>query len=708
MPNNGASTLNTNNLNNLSTGGVTLTTAVAPVQTIVQKKAILDEEKRRHSVATPFNVCIKQEPEQFEQFVYGADLKRGNDDKDGQLMKRKRYVAGNKNASKLSSNSQDNTNFQAYSNTTQPQPGSENVKIERNEDSFVEIRKLLENKLTTDDRDTGNDDLSLPVQDQQQQQTAVFVQDHTINNLNNLNFGFRPIGNAGIINGNGNVNHQTGTIKLKLQNNNFVDLSSQQQQQQQQQSQQQQQQQTQILTQPQQQQQQQQQFNLSNIDSVGNSCSSPFTTSSTCSTPVSLNSVSRSRNSSGQNNVGPVRIQNLQNFDSGISLASSSSGSYFSGQSSMLSSIRQVNMNGVLSRARHSSGPGGPISRHVVNTINYGRSNSLSPMIDEIESFPNTFQSLSSSVNSPLAYDVNLNTVFHENSNNIANNSVNNSNSLSLGNPSVRLMQRQRHASTPYGGVYSSINSSNNNSFMLHSSQRDDSTLKMILNRSQSVPLNEMLQKVNDPLFHDLDDVVGLGTTSDQQFGLFDQTDQQQQQQQQLLAMGGGNSMPGTPQDAFKIPQNDTDDQQFLSGTNLEDLLGGDAASDAILDSDLLISETMQLDDTSGRSGVCVVRDNVVGNGNVTMSGGSGGNSVGNGGPQSSNNAYEDLLLDSDSAQNGTLSGQMVFQSGLSVDEPFRNCDTMASFGNSLDILNGQQSTGLDDAFVMDDVFKFA
>lgn len=224
-------------------------------------------------------------------------------------------------------------------------------------------------------------------------------------------------------------------------------------------------------------------------------------------TPISM---SRSRNNSGQSSFGAFRQTTpLQatNFDSGVSSISSSPfvsphSTPVPGGGLRLRPHETTNIARNLARVRHSSGPGGPSTRsQVSNVLSYHRSNSLSPMVSGEGSFfgfstnPTFYgissQSLSSAGSTATAtfgevptsklVDVLTQTdtkqsgeMFH------FNGQLEN-----LPYQGKAMHQRQRHFSNPYGEMSS-------NSALL----KPDGTesLKMLLHRSQSVPLSEMLQ----------------------------------------------------------------------------------------------------------------------------------------------------------------------------------------------------------------------
>lgn len=226
--------------------------------------------------------------------------------------------------------------------------------------------------------------------------------------------------------------------------------------------------------------------------------SSPFV--SPRNTPIPTGSISRSRNNSGQSSYSNYRQTPLQSFDSGVSSIASSP--FISPQTTPIPGTRMrvmdnANISRNITRARHSSGPGGPINRsQISNIMLYNRSNSLSPMIGEN---PNLFHNQnfinsSLSLNTMNGTNVN-NKMFNEdlmNKLNVVNQSsqaqpkdilnmgVDFHSEMNNNNNPVKL--RQRHFSNPYGGVPTLVKS------------EETETFKALLSRSQSVPLHQMFE----------------------------------------------------------------------------------------------------------------------------------------------------------------------------------------------------------------------
>jgi len=238
-----------------------------------------------------------------------------------------------------------------------------------------------------------------------------------------------------------------------------------------------------------------------------------------------------------------------------------------------------------LVRVRHSSGPGGPINRSQVSNVQaYHRSNSLSPMVTDSNGFAftnvNFYANSVPSLNSVVTTGPKM---FHD----IQQVNGNNNNKLvnvltqtepkqtpemlqfnvqldSMPYQAKAMHQRQRHFSTPYGAMAS-------NSALMKPEEGE--SLKMLLNRSQSVPLSEMFL---DPSSLDgspgqFDSFAGLGSTA-------------------MSAMEPtiSKSYPTTPlcTDSFKLPQstsmgtsaasvanNGMEVNNFLSDATIDDLL---------------------------------------------------------------------------------------------------------------------------------------
>lgn len=264
------------------------------------------------------------------------------------------------------------------------------------------------------------------------------------------------------------------------------------------------------------------------------------------------NSMSRSRNNSGQSNYsnsnqyrqttpmlsgaggcGGSSNNNNNNFDSGVSSISSSP--FISPHPTPVPCTARImnrmeNANNSLQtnnfRQRHSSGPGGPINRTVSNVMAYHRSNSLSPMvITDGSYFLNNSNNNNNNNNNSPSYLLNsLNSDLMSSTNNsgnkcnvvtqtdlkpgfdVASNMLPSFNSTMENFPFMSKL-RQRHFSNPYGAVNSNNsalmkpetpgnnnNNNNNSTITADTGTSSDESLKMLLSRSQSVPLT-------DPLF---------------------------------------------------------------------------------------------------------------------------------------------------------------------------------------------------------------
>lgn len=244
------------------------------------------------------------------------------------------------------------------------------------------------------------------------------------------------------------------------------------------------------------------------------------------------NSMSRSRNNSGQSNYSNNNYRQTpmisgnglaggntncnNNFDSGVSSISSSP--FISPHSTpvpctarLINRLENGNNLSNSLRVRHSSGPGGPINRPVSNVMAYHRSNSLSPMIISDNYF---LSNNNNNISNPSSYLNSLNSdLMLSKCNVVTQTDLKSGQEGQLMLPSfnsqldnypflAKSQLRQRHFSNPYGAVNSNsalmkpetpgnatINSSN--------SPSNDESIKALLNRSQSVPLNPIFQTAN-------------------------------------------------------------------------------------------------------------------------------------------------------------------------------------------------------------------
>lgn len=546
----------------------------------------LEIDKRRNSVsANTFNFdsnvkCkIKKEFDTHESFIVDnndKNYKRQCDEKDLEFMAKKRHIGENLSNmantiigtdlngtssvpnSDLKVNELETEALYDYLNTNVLPNVFENNNLtdgkECNKDSFVQIRKLLENHLGNNNEtanpagsveSTMSNQLYLEHSNSNSKSTYQFD-----NQLQNLDIG----SNCSIQNsGNTSIQSQVppspntrrhafnfqpisprntptipenSTLDMNMFNkatntNNFNGFNS--------------------SSGSVEQQQQQQSINSINVgpSQPASETNSPFV--SPRNTPISLCSMPRSRNSSGQSSTysstnnsssttttnNNYRATSLQNFDSGVSSISSSP--FVSPHSTPIPvsyrfrSLDNANISRNMARVRHSSGPGGPVTNRppISNIMIYNRSNSLSPMVsDFINHNWCSSQNLHVTLNAAASVDGSVK-LFNEDLLNKLNTEENKSNlqllpfdipfNTDLNNISFqpKTLQRQRHFSNPYGGAAT-------NSALMKSDEND--SLQTLANRSQSVPLNEFKMFQSDLLdesrFNFMDDPISSNSTN--------------------------------------------------------------------------------------------------------------------------------------------------------------------------------------------------
>ncbi|KPL93583.1 DNA-binding protein RFX5-like protein [Sarcoptes scabiei] len=247
---------------------------------------------------------------------------------------------------------------------------------------------------------------------------------------------------------------------------------------------------------------------------------SPFMSPRNTPNSVGGGSFPRSRNNSGQSSYSNYRRTPLQNLDSGVSSISSSP--FISPQSTPIPSsckVRSIEIsnNNVCRslnfRARHNSGPVEAIFNHNHPITDYMRSNSLSPMIvnesvffsnlpivsternidpNQQLSSPPALTTTTSSSLVPIQTDQTKENLKQVNFNEIQSQQIS-SNPESI----ISNRVRHRHFSNPYNTVSTFVHQQQQSINPKIENNSCDLGFKMLLNRSQSVPLHQMFDSID-------------------------------------------------------------------------------------------------------------------------------------------------------------------------------------------------------------------